>query len=287
MDTLQDAATQATYFEYLEQKFGGTDIQWQILQYALKWFNLPDQWFLSKFIHKWLPLLDWHHTISISCDKTCPSCCQMAETMDHFLSCLHDTDCIQVWKELHEQLQRHQIEHTKKQHLSWPTCLWPLHWMTCKYHHLLPPCPMWYTGTLWSPGIIKLVSTILQMLLPIVGWGHADTPPTAQQHTLSLQMPHTHIGSSYQSMENMKSALTPKILWTRRLHYAWSGCASHILGGTAGPHLTRNDWHHNTRTDPQLTHLHSLAVGNQQQKPHSSTPQSHPTESQTTYTGHS
>ncbi len=113
---LWDAATQSTYFEYIEQKFEGishpaTSIQWQIIRYALKRFKSADRRVLTKFIHEWLPLLDRHHTVRTSIDKTCPSCRQAAETVDHFLSCPH-VERTSVWKELHKKLQKHQIKHT-------------------------------------------------------------------------------------------------------------------------------------------------------------------------------
>jgi len=44
-------------------------------------------------------------------DNTCPSCCQSAETIDHFLPCPH-IDWQQVWKELHDQLHQHQLQHS-------------------------------------------------------------------------------------------------------------------------------------------------------------------------------
>jgi len=88
-----------------------TSIQWQIIRYAFKQFKSPDRRVLTKFIHEWLPLLDRHHTVRTSIDITCPSCWQATETVDHFLSCPH-VKRTSVWKDLHEQLQKHQIKHT-------------------------------------------------------------------------------------------------------------------------------------------------------------------------------
>jgi len=44
-------------------------------------------------------------------EHTCPSCRQTTETVDHFFSCSHH-DQQQIWKNLHEQLYKHQIKNS-------------------------------------------------------------------------------------------------------------------------------------------------------------------------------
>ncbi len=92
--TLQDAATQEEYFQYLQDKFQWTmapmaSIHWQVLQLALRQFNRTEHKTLTKFIHEWLPLQDRHHVHSASSDHLCPSCHSAPETVTHFLSCPH------------------------------------------------------------------------------------------------------------------------------------------------------------------------------------------------------
>ncbi len=64
---------------------------------------------LSKFNHKWLPLQDRYHVHSSSPDNSCPSCWQAPKTPAHFLACTHH-ERTHIWKELHDQLQQHQIK---------------------------------------------------------------------------------------------------------------------------------------------------------------------------------
>jgi len=114
--TLCDVATNQTYFEYLSGKFSGItqpakDIHWHLFRHSIKWFKSTDRRTIVKFIHDWLPLLDRHHTQSMSQDNRCPSCRQATETIDHFLECQHAA-CLQVWKDLHEQLHQHQVRNS-------------------------------------------------------------------------------------------------------------------------------------------------------------------------------
>jgi len=102
-----DVATNQTYSEYLSGKFSGItqpaqDIHWHLFWHSIKWFKSTDQHTLVKFIHKWLPLLDHHHTQCVSQDNCCPSCHQATETIAHFLECQHAAH-LQVWKDLHEK----------------------------------------------------------------------------------------------------------------------------------------------------------------------------------------
>ncbi len=76
---LRDAATQETYFQYLQDKFQWTIppmdvIHWQVLQLALHRFNRSDRTTITKFIHEWLPLQDRHHIHSASSDHLLSQC---------------------------------------------------------------------------------------------------------------------------------------------------------------------------------------------------------------------
>jgi len=51
---------------------------------ALKCLNKPEQQYISKFIHKWLPLQDHYHVTSAAANNLCPSCHISMETVDHF-----------------------------------------------------------------------------------------------------------------------------------------------------------------------------------------------------------
>jgi len=114
---LCDAATQQPYFNYLTSKFQWTQsamhtVYWPIIWLALWQFKATERWMVQEFIHAWLPLQDQYHVQSNSTDHICPSCCQAAETVNHFLACQHP-DQQQIWKELHhDSLFHHQIKHS-------------------------------------------------------------------------------------------------------------------------------------------------------------------------------
>jgi len=113
---LRDAATKLTYFEYLTAKFPGiTDpaqtIHWPTIRLALKRFKTAERRIISKFIHEWLPLNARHQSSTATQVRTCPSCRQTEETVDHFFACRHN-DRQQIWKDLHEQLYKHQIKNS-------------------------------------------------------------------------------------------------------------------------------------------------------------------------------
>jgi len=77
----------------------------------LKHFKATECQTVTKFIHEWLPLQDWHHVQSTSKLHLCPSCQQAPETIEHFLACSHPEQQ-QIWKALHELLHKHQITHS-------------------------------------------------------------------------------------------------------------------------------------------------------------------------------
>jgi len=111
---LRDHATSDTYFQHLQTKFEWTDtpattIQWTIIRTALRKLSSAKRRILSKFNHKWLPLQDQYHIQSPSPNNSCPSCRQQPETPAHFLACTHH-EWMHIWKELHNQLQQHQIK---------------------------------------------------------------------------------------------------------------------------------------------------------------------------------
>ncbi len=111
---LHNHTTSNTYFEYLQTKFEwtatpATTIQWTIIRNALQKFSSAECRILSKFNHKWLPLQDRYHVHSSSPNNSCPSCQQEPKTPAHFLACTHHEQT-HIWKELHDQLQQHQIK---------------------------------------------------------------------------------------------------------------------------------------------------------------------------------
>jgi len=113
--TLWDAATQATYFNYLQDKFQwnslpSNTIQWQILQLTLQCFTCPKCKNLTKFIHEWLPLQDCYHIQCASTLHQCPSCHSHSEMVQNFLACPHP-DCIKIWEEMHQHLLKHCFKH--------------------------------------------------------------------------------------------------------------------------------------------------------------------------------
>jgi len=116
--TLRDAATQDTYFQYLQDKFQWTNlptvsIQWQVIQLAFRRFNRTERKTLTKFIHEWLPLQDRYQVHSASSDHSCPSCHSAPETMAHFLSCPHPNHQA-IWTELDDQILQYFLHHQIK-----------------------------------------------------------------------------------------------------------------------------------------------------------------------------
>jgi len=114
--TLRDAATKTQYYVYLMDKFPGIrtpeqDIHWPTIRLALKRFSAADRRILTKVMHVWLPLNASHQTTSATQVRTCPLCRTEDETVDHFFACRHQ-DRQHVWKNLHEQLHRHQLKHS-------------------------------------------------------------------------------------------------------------------------------------------------------------------------------
>jgi len=113
--TLRDAATQDTYFQYLQDKFQWTTIptvliQWQVIQLAFRCFNCSECKTLTKLIHEWLPLQDRYQVHSASSNHSCPSCRSAPETPAHFLSCPHP-DRQAIWTELDNQLLKYHLHH--------------------------------------------------------------------------------------------------------------------------------------------------------------------------------
>jgi len=102
--------------QYLTAKFPGIldpaqDIQWPIIRLALKQFKTAECHIISKFMHEWLLLNNCHQTSNTTQVRTCPSCRQTAETVDHFFACCHH-DRQKIWKDLHKQLYKHQIKNS-------------------------------------------------------------------------------------------------------------------------------------------------------------------------------
>jgi len=103
---LRDAATFRSYQEYLQNKFQWADgsapqVHWKIHQLANQRLTQSERRIISKFIHEWLPLLDWYHVQSSSASKQCPSCRGAIKTVSHFLNCPHP-DRQQIWTNLHD-----------------------------------------------------------------------------------------------------------------------------------------------------------------------------------------
>jgi len=55
-------------------------------------------------------LQDRYHVKSTSIGQLCPSCQGTTETAQHFLACPH-TEQQQIWKELHDAIHKHAINH--------------------------------------------------------------------------------------------------------------------------------------------------------------------------------
>jgi len=113
--SLRDAAQSPAYFTYLQEKFDwpacpSQTIHWPIIQLTISRFRLSERHTIVKFIHEWLPLQDRYHVKSLSAEQLCPSCRGAAESAQHFLACPH-TDRQQIWKDLHQALQKHAISH--------------------------------------------------------------------------------------------------------------------------------------------------------------------------------
>jgi len=113
---LRDAATQAEYFMYLQEKFEWEnqqiqDIHWPSVNRAMQQLDKPTRRIISKIIHKWLPLETRYHVCSESTQQYCPSCHTQAETADHFLQCTHPT-CQQLWDELINRIQQLSIKNS-------------------------------------------------------------------------------------------------------------------------------------------------------------------------------
>jgi len=114
--TLRDEATKPQYFEYIITKFPGIPdparaIHWPTIRMALKRFKTAERRIVSKFIHEWLPLNARHQNSVATQVRICPSCRQFDETVDHFLECRHHDHQL-IWKDLHEQLHKHQIKNS-------------------------------------------------------------------------------------------------------------------------------------------------------------------------------
>ena len=91
---LHDAATLTSYQPYHQQKFQWMTeaiqcIHWKVSQLVLQQVSHMDKRIISKFIHKWLPLLDRYHVSSNSINKQCPSCHGATKTVSHFINCPH------------------------------------------------------------------------------------------------------------------------------------------------------------------------------------------------------
>jgi len=118
---LWDAATSSNYCTYLAEKFqwpSTTEPHWKLFHYAQQCLNQPEHKFISKFIHKWLPLHNWYHIWSASANNLFPSCHTGKETMEHFLTCPH-IDHRSLWCNLHDQLYKLHLENKIDGPLSW------------------------------------------------------------------------------------------------------------------------------------------------------------------------
>jgi len=120
--TLWDATTTSpNYCTYLAKKLqwpSTTEPHQKLFHYAQQCLNQPEHKFISKFIHKWLPLHNWYHIWSASANNLFPSCHTGKETMEHFLTCPH-IDHRSLWCNLHDQLYKLHLENKIDGPLSW------------------------------------------------------------------------------------------------------------------------------------------------------------------------
>ena len=90
---IQRASTTGNLRQYLEKKFQWEpgvcdDIDWFAFKQGFQRLTMIQQFWATKFVHKWLPLLGESH--SQSSVQQCPLCKRTNETWNHFIECTHN-----------------------------------------------------------------------------------------------------------------------------------------------------------------------------------------------------
>jgi len=109
MQPISKQQTAAPYHQYLAKKFKWQPciidtIKWRIIKLTSRRFALPDQTWIQKLTHEWLPTrISLGNSHTNKQDKLCPLCRRSNETTNYLLMCNHPNRQ-QIYNELHQQL---------------------------------------------------------------------------------------------------------------------------------------------------------------------------------------